>query len=342
MSIETTPVHHITPIPADFKSTVASVAAQWPAIAAHVEDLMTARTIRNVYLVGSGASYFATWPARYLLDARGGGLAAWHLTSGEFVAHPPSRIGQDTLVIAASHTGHTAETLRAAHHAADAGAAVAAITRDQDSPLAEVADAAFCYATNSAIVESRMVLFQHFAHALTRTGPDDWATDSATLPDALHASKTEIARTATDLAERLTKEELVYVVGAGASFGVANALACCYLQEMQWMHAAALPGADFFHGPFEAVTGTTPVVVLLAEDNSRSISQRALRFLQRHSDNVLTLDSADLTLPGVPLRARAELSTFALASAARRVVDHVAAVRGHALNTRRYMHRVDY
>lgn len=342
MSIETVPEHTVVPVPANFLSTVDRVVALWPDVAARIGELLAARAIRNVYLVGSGASYFATWPARYLLDARAARMSAWHLTSGEFVAHPPSRIGADTLVVAASHTGHTEETVRAARLAADAGAAVLAITRDPDSPLAAVADATFSYPTDSAIVESRMLLFHHVAHALTRAEPDDWPAESAALPDALHATKSEIDGRATDLVVPLARENLIYVVGAGPSFGVSNALACCYLQEMQWMHAAALPAADFFHGPFEAITRSTPVIVLLAEDGSRAISLRALRFLQRHCDNVIALDSSDLSLPGVASRARAELSTFALASAARRVADHFAAVRGHALSSRRYMYRVDY
>lgn len=342
MSVELAPGAAVAPVPDDFEYTVDKVVAARHEVADYVRELTRRRPIRSVYLVGSGASYFATWNARYLLDTRATEVSTWHLTSGEFTAHPPRRIGRDSLVVAASHSGGTAETVEAARLAADAGAAVAAITRDPASPLATVADAVFTYPTDSAIVESRMLLFQHFAHALAEPDADGWAERSRTLPRALRAAKADVEPEAAELARRFAGEGLIYVVGAGPSFGVANALACCYLQEMQWMHAAALPAADFFHGPFEAVTRATPVVVLLAEDRSRSTTLRALRFLNRHSDNVVALDSARLSLPGVEPADRAEVSTFALASAARRVADHFAAVRGHALSTRRYMHRVDY
>ena len=52
--------------------------------------------------------------------------------------------------------------------------------------------------------------------------------------------------------------------------------------------------------------------------------------------------TATLSLPGISAEARPDLSVLALMSAERRVLDHVAARRGHDTSQRRYMYKVEY
>ena len=81
-----------------------------------------------------------------------------------------------------------------------------------------------------------------------------------------------------EIAVRLQDEPITYVLACGPSYGVAYALAMCYLQEMQWMHAATVHAGEFFHGAFEVVTDDTPLLVLLDESEARPIAERALQF----------------------------------------------------------------
>ncbi|GAA1669111.1 SIS domain-containing protein [Fodinicola feengrottensis] len=326
-------VEPVTAVPADYVSALENVVSQRESVAGFVRG----KDFRRVYFVGCGASYYATWPALSFMD-NASDLPAWRCTGGDFATAPPRRLDRRTLVVAASHSGYTDETIDAARLARRAGATVAAITREQASPLAEVAHETFAYCSNSAIVESRMLLFQLFARSLAHRD----TTVFEKLPLALRTAKDEVVAAATEIAGRLDSGTMAYVVGAGPSLGVANAFAHCYLQEMQWIPATAVDATTFFHGPFEAVEPGTPVLVLLAEDGSRAAAERVWRFAENYSGNVAVLDSRKMSLPGVRPADRAELGVIGLGSAARRVVDFLAAARGHDLTTRRYMRRVDY
>lgn len=108
------------------------------------------------------------------------------------------------------------------------------------------------------------------------------------------------------------------------------------------MDAAAINGGDFFHGPFERVLEDTPLVVLQAEDSSRALGERVVRFGEKYTSKLGVVDTAGLSLPGIPTESRGDLSVVALMSAERRVLDHVAARRGHDTSVRRYMYKVSY
>jgi fructoselysine-6-P-deglycase FrlB-like protein len=123
---------------------------------------------------------------------------------------------------------------------------------------------------------------------------------------------------------------------------VGYGFAMCYLQEMQWIDAASINAAEFFHGAFEIVDASTPLLLLLGDDASRPIAERALRFAHTYSQKVLTIDTADNELPGIPDRYRGLVSPLVLSAITTRLAAHFAAVRAHPLETRRYMFKVEY
>lgn len=108
------------------------------------------------------------------------------------------------------------------------------------------------------------------------------------------------------------------------------------------MNSAAINAGDFFHGPLEMVLEDTTVVTLVAEDASRALGERVIRFTENYTKNSAAVDTAKFSLPGIPAAARPDLSVVALMSAERRVLDHVAARRGHDTSQRRYMYKVAY
>ena len=50
----------------------------------------------------------------------------------------------------------------------------------------------------------------------------------------------------------------------------------------------------------------------------------------------------DLKLPGIPAALRQDVSPIVVGALANRLAQHYEAVRGHDLETRRYMFKVDY
>jgi fructoselysine 6-phosphate deglycase len=132
------------------------------------------------------------------------------------------------------------------------------------------------------------------------------------------------------------------VLGAGPNYGPAASLAMCYLQEMQWLDAAAINAGEFFHGAFEVVTETTPVILLLGEDATRPMAERAQRFLDTYAKRAVYIDSRDFSLPGIATELRGYFTPAVFYSIAGRLAAHYAALRGHDLKIRRYMFKVEY
>ena len=83
-------------------------------------------------------------------------------------------------------------------------------------------------------------------------------------------------------------------------------------------------------------------VLWLGEDASRPMAERGKAFLETYCKKARYVDVADLTLPGVPPAMRKDLSPIVVGALANRLAQHYEAVRGHDLETRRYMFKVDY
>ncbi|MCO5974247.1 SIS domain-containing protein [Actinoallomurus soli] len=302
--------------------------------------------LKTAYFIGCGGSYYSTFPAQDLMESVTGAVVSHRMTAAELIHRPLAGLDRTSLVVASSHSGATPETLEAVRVAKKAGATVAGIARAGDSPLADEADVLFDYPSDVTVTEPKAIHFTQVALALLeatgslRDAEQAWRAVAA-VPEALTDAKREVASLGARVGAQWRDAELVYVLAAGPNFGAANALAACYLQEMNWLHASAVHAGDFFHGPFEIV-GDHPVLVLVGEDATRPMGERAVAFAERYYRTWSVLDSKDFALPGVPQEQRGLISPLAVASASRRLLDFCAAERGHNTAQRRYMYRVEY
>ena len=302
----------------------------------------------DIFFVGAGGSLAASYPASLMLQERATRLAAYHVQSDEFNSRPPRRLGSRSLVVVASHTGTTPETVRAIETARSAGVGrVIGFTREAETPLGEAVDEVFAYGSVKTAWGPKGVLLAHLAHGLLQASGEreDQGVILAgydALPEALPHAIGELEDSCRAIAAALADEPMTYVLGAGPLHSVAYALAMCYMQEMLWMHAASFNAGEFFHGAFEVVTPEIPVLLLMGEDATRPMADRALAFLQRYTPKVHAVDTRSLTLPGVPASMRAEIGTLAMDAFITRLAQHLEAARDHDLTTRRYMFTVDY
>lgn len=336
----------VAPIPPDYLSTLHFTLAQRPKIEALARDLVRAR-IHTIHLVGCGGSLAAMYPLQFLLEQHSTAITPRLITSAEFTASNPAALSAHSLVVVASHTGSTPETVAAAQLARSRGATVVAVTRSPESPLAAASNIAFTYGSDDTVTEAKgLLLYQLGLSILSQLGQfEEYAGAVAALdaaPAALLAAKEETEEANAAIAARLQHEPLIYVMSAGPNYGAGYGLAMCYLQEMQWMDAASVNAGEFFHGAFEIVEEATPLIVLLGEDATRPVAERALRFAQRYSRKVEPIDTKLTTLPGIAEQFRGLLTPLALSAITSRLAAHFAAVRGHPLETRRYMFKVEY
>ncbi|GAB3972379.1 fructosamine deglycase FrlB [Actinoallomurus acanthiterrae] len=343
MSLVRQPARPLGRIPETFRADLD--AAVTPEIEAQVTAFVERAlrpTTRVIYLVGCGGSLFMFGTMRFILERSP--IPTLALNADEFMLRRPSALGPDSIVIAASTNGGTAETARAVRFAREAGAPVLLVTKDPESVVArEAADL-----VPHRSVEAKQVLQGLVAYALLKAQgvADDYDEAVAVFRGCAEAFETavrELDDQLREIAAAFVDEPCVYVLGSGPLEGAAQTFAACYLQEMQTKHAVASGSGEFLHGAFEVVDGDVPVIVLLGEDDTRPMGQRAIAFLERYNNRNHVIDAASLSLPGVPADLRAVVGSFVMASAVTaRLAQHFEAFSGRPLTDRRYMWKVEY
>lgn len=326
----------LKPIEADFVDKLVETVEQRPAITEVVRGLVD-QGLRNVYFVGAGGSLICSYPAHYVLQ-READLPVFQVQSDELNCSVPKLMGPGSLVVLASYTGKTKETVEAARTAKATGATVIAVAKE-GSPLAEAVDVAF--KGKSDLFE---LLVAYAVLECTGNGKDAALLDTALseLPKAMLSAVEESEAHLASIAEAFKDEPITYVLGSGPSYSWAYGFAMCFLQEMQWKHAAGFNTGEFFQGAFEMVDDDVAVLLWLGEDASRPMALRGKAFLETYCAKAKYVDVADLALPGVPAELRGDLSPLVVAALANRLAQHYESVRGHDLEQRHYMFKVDY
>lgn len=326
----------LKPIDADTVDKLRATIAERGAIASVIAGVV-ASGLRNVYFVGAGGSIICSYPAHYLLQQRAS-FPAFQLQSDELNCSTPALMGEGSLVVLASYTGTTKETVAAAKTAKATGATVIAAAKE-GSPLAEAVDVSFSGKSDLFELLVALTLLE-----ATGSGVDADALTAGleALPDAVRHAIEQSDEDLADIANQFKDEPITYVLGSGPTYGWAYGFAMCFLQEMQWKHAAAFNSGEFFQGAFEMVDDDTAVLLWLGEDASRPMGERAKAFLDTYCKKARHVDVATLSLPGVPAALRPVFSPIVVAALANRLAQHYEAVRGHDLETRRYMFKVEY
>ncbi len=304
--------------------------------------------IHRIIFTGCGAPYYlmrllAYWGGKYAVKTD---IRVIH--SADLVSQDPEAIDDKTLVILGSHSGTTRETLDAAKFLQAKPCKTLAITQEAASPLGSAATACLPYGKTTQGYFSAFILAQAFFSAFLKEREPAWSLHSAlmaslpNLPAALADAKQSNLAAAAIQAQALADEQHLYVLGAGPMYTTAFVFAACFLMEMQWMHAHALAAADFFHGPFEVVDETVPLLILVGEDASRLEGERLQRFGAKYAGKTFVYDSQDFKMKGIHPDVRPIVAPFILDSALTALVEELAVLRGHPLTTRRYMGKVDY
>jgi glucosamine--fructose-6-phosphate aminotransferase (isomerizing) len=234
--------------------------------------------LRRVVLVSCGTSYHAGLVARLMIE-RLTGLSAEVDLASEFRYRDPV-VGPDTLVVAISQSGETADTLGAAKTARLKGASVLAITNIVGSALAREADGIiYTHAgpeigvastkTFTATITAAYVLALALGlqrGALTATEAQKRASELLEIPGIM----TEALRhqkPVADLARRLFRHENFLYLGRGVHYPIALEGAL-KLKEISYIHAEGYAGGEMKHGPIALIDETMPVVALVPRDGT--------------------------------------------------------------------------
>ena len=307
-----------------------------------------AEGINRIFFVGCGAPHYMMRLLTYWGQKSAANTDIRVYYSAELISQDPAAIDEKTLVIMGSHSGTTRETLDAAEYLRTKPCKTIAITQERTSPLGLAVKFCLPYGKTSQGYFCAYILAQALFSGFLNEREPNWKIHNAIMdsllkmPSALADAKKVNLDNAQAQSKTLINEKLLYVLGAGPMYTTAFVFAACFLMEMQWMHAHALTVADFFHGPFEVVDKSIPLLVLIGEDPGRAEGERLKRFAAKYAGNTLVYDSLDFEMKGIHAVVRPIVAPFILDSALTGLVEMLAILRGHPLTTRRYMGKVDY
>ncbi|MFC4541791.1 glutamine--fructose-6-phosphate transaminase (isomerizing) [Halosolutus amylolyticus] len=236
--------------------------------------------IESVQLVACGTSYHAALYGSLALNAAG--IRATALLANEYsVSAPP--VDDDTLVIAVSQSGETADTLNALRQARASGARTLTLTNVVGSTAAREADDALFIRAGPEIgvaatktFSSQAVMLLLLAQRLAddvRGEPhadlDSLLPELAAMPDRIDAILE--ASTADRVARRYADSESYFFIGRGLGFPVALEGALKF-KEITYEHAEGFASGELKHGPLALVTPETPVfAIFTGEEDEKTL-----------------------------------------------------------------------
>jgi glutamine---fructose-6-phosphate transaminase (isomerizing) len=236
------------------------------------------RAFRRVVLVACGTSYNAALAGRFMLEELAG-LPADVDISSEF-RYRSLFLGADTLVIAISQSGETADTLGAAKAATALGAPVLAITNVVGSALSRESRATvYTHAgpeigvASTKTFTSTVTVCYLLALALGRErqylSPTDGRKrieDLLEIP-RLITSAISLNPDVAALARTLAGYEHFLYLGRGVNHPVALEGAL-KLKELSYIHAEGYAAGEMKHGPIALIDERVPVLAVAPRDPS--------------------------------------------------------------------------
>jgi glucosamine--fructose-6-phosphate aminotransferase (isomerizing) len=236
------------------------------------------RGFARVVLVACGTSYHAAQVGRQMIE-RLAGVPAEADIGSEFRYRDP-QVGPDTLVVALSQSGETADTLGAVQAAKAKGAAVVAVCNAVGSALAREAHGVlYVHAgpeisvastkTFTATLTALYLLALHLGRVRGAVSPEAGRRRLAELlelPRLVEAALgTEDA--VADLARTLGHYRDFLYLGRGLHYPIALEGAL-KMKELSYVHAEGYPGGEMKHGPIALIDADMPVVALMPQDGS--------------------------------------------------------------------------
>jgi glucosamine--fructose-6-phosphate aminotransferase (isomerizing) len=227
--------------------TLASL-ADAPSLSAYAARLRAGGYTRLV-LTGMGSSYHALHPLWLELVAQR--LPAVHIETSELLHAAPALLDSDTLVVAVSQSGRSAETLRLLElpHAA-----LLAVTNTASSPLAVQASAVLLtQAGEESTVSCKTYVTALAALAvlgekLLGEDPSSLLAELARVPPAMQDYLEHLDEYVARLTQLMQDKQLLFLAGRGASLAAAGCGALI-IKEAAHFPAEGMSSAALRHGP---------------------------------------------------------------------------------------------
>lgn len=301
---------------------------------AQVSELTCKQHWRRILLTGMGSSFHALHPINLSLIRAG--RNALMMETSELIHYGMSLCDKETLIVAVSQSGQSAETLRLLER--NRYSTVLAVTNTSDSPLAKQADLAILtqagveFSVSSKTYVSSLLALQWLESNFARS-------EESFVLRQLEPAGTLVERYLSDwflfaqlLAERLQGIQHLFLTGRGNSLAAVGTGALI-IKEADHFHAEGMSSAAFRHGPMEMLREGVFAAVFCGDIRTRDLNMRLAKELRERGLNCEMIGSntsfppfrlaeSDAMLMPILEILPAEMITLALAALSKREAGH--------------------
>ena len=226
---------------------------------------------RQVVFTACGTSRHASLIGRYVFSKMAHKFSDVVMAS-EFGYFAPS-LNSETVVIAVSQSGETADVVEGVKLAKKAGARIVSVVNRPSSLLAELGDYVLRLKCGAEVgvaatktFTCQLAVFYMLAHAMAnrlQEGRADLVLAGQLMDKLLQGLNHSLERLAWDLKDH----EHFYYLGRGINFATAMEGAL-KLKEISYIHAEGMPAGELKHGTLALIEQGTPVVAICPNDET--------------------------------------------------------------------------
>lgn len=240
-------------------------------------DIM--KKARGIYLVGCGSSYHACLSASYKFSS----ISKMHINvalASEFSNYKDFLI-PESLVIAVSQSGETADVLEAVRTAKEKGAKVISIvnvigsslTRESDKTLMMNSGPEICVLSTKTYT-SQLAILTLLAYAVAGKYEEGKKKLKDLINYVYYITSANARKYIKEIAEKIKDSNHIYLIGRGLQYPT-SLEAALKIKEVSYIHAEGFAGGELKHGTISLIEKGTPCIVFSSYQTEKEILSNA-------------------------------------------------------------------
>ena len=245
------------------------------------------RHAKNIYITGSGTSYNSALIAKQIFS-KYVKIKAEPIMSSELQFDPES-IEENSILIAISQSGESADVLEAVKIAKKANCKIISIVNLMTSSLAREADVVIglnCgpeigVAATKSFTAQLVILYKIVQQLSNNEITIDFESFAKSVSMILD-NPTSVQKTAKELKDISD----IYILGRGINYPIATESAL-KLKELTYIHAEGIPGGELKHGPLALMDSNVFVIILNPQDSTYNDTLTSAREIKARGAKII-------------------------------------------------------